>query len=62
MDGYAIAKETGVGQRINTIMQTGFFALTGILPKEKAISEIKKAIQSHTASEAMQSLRKIIKP
>ncbi|MDR3763024.1 MAG: pyruvate:ferredoxin (flavodoxin) oxidoreductase [Acidobacteriota bacterium] len=45
IDGYAVARETGMGQRINTIMQTCFFAISGVLPREEAIEAIKKAIK-----------------
>ena len=45
IDGYKVARETGMGSRINTIMQTGFFALSGVLPREEAIAAIKTAIQ-----------------
>jgi pyruvate-ferredoxin/flavodoxin oxidoreductase len=45
IDGYAVARATGMGQRINTIMQTCFFAISGVLPREEAIAQIKKAIQ-----------------
>ncbi|MFW6324476.1 MAG: pyruvate:ferredoxin (flavodoxin) oxidoreductase, partial [Desulfovibrionales bacterium] len=45
VDAYAIASRTGMGQRINTIMQTCFFALAGILPREEAIGKIKDAIR-----------------
>ncbi len=45
IDGYSVAKETGMGQRINTIMQTCFFAISGVLPREEAIAAIKKSIQ-----------------
>ncbi len=45
VDGYAVAKETGMGRRINTIMQTCFFALSGVLPTEEAIKQIKLAIK-----------------
>ena len=45
VDGYAVARETGMGQRINTIMQTCFFALSGVLPTEEAIQQIKLAIK-----------------
>ncbi len=45
IDAYEVAKETGMGRRINTIMQTCFFAISGVLPREQAIAEIKKAIQ-----------------
>ena len=45
IDAYDVAEQTGMGQRINTIMQTCFFAISGVLPKEQAIEEIKKAIR-----------------
>ncbi len=45
IDGYSVAKETGMGQRINTIMQTCFFAISGVLPRDEAIDAIKKAIK-----------------
>lgn len=45
VDGYAVARETGLGSRINTIMQTCFFAISGVLPREEAIAAIKAAIQ-----------------
>ncbi|MEY2985072.1 MAG: pyruvate oxidoreductase [Cyanobacteriota bacterium] len=40
-----VAKEAGMGRRINTVMQTCFFALAGVLPREEAIAQIKKSIQ-----------------
>jgi pyruvate-ferredoxin/flavodoxin oxidoreductase len=45
IDGYSVARDTGMGTRINTIMQTCFFAISGVLPSEEAIAAIKKAIQ-----------------
>ncbi len=45
IDGYSVAQKTGMGARINTIMQTCFFAISGILPKDEAIAQIKKAIK-----------------
>ena len=45
IDGYKVAREAGMGTRINTIMQTCFFAISGVLPREEAIDQIKKAIQ-----------------
>jgi pyruvate-ferredoxin/flavodoxin oxidoreductase len=45
IDGYEVAKLTGMGGRINTIMQTCFFAISGVLPREEAIVSIKHAIQ-----------------
>ena len=45
IDGYTVAREAGMGTRINTIMQTCFFAISGVLPREEAIEQIKKAIK-----------------
>ncbi|MBU2506983.1 MAG: pyruvate:ferredoxin (flavodoxin) oxidoreductase [Bacteroidetes bacterium] len=45
IDAYTVAHETGMGGRINTIMQTCFFAISGVLPKDEAIEQIKKAIK-----------------
>ena len=44
IDAYRVAKETGMGVRINTIMQTCFFAISGVLPRDEAIAAIKRAI------------------
>jgi len=44
IDGYSVARAAGMGSRINTIMQTCFFAISGVLPREEAITAIKKAI------------------
>lgn len=40
-----VAKETGMGSRINGILQTCFFAISNVIPKDKAIEYIKKGIQ-----------------
>ena len=45
IDGYKIAEATGMGGRVNTIMQTCFFAISGVLPRDEAIEEIKKSIK-----------------
>jgi len=45
IDAYKVAKAAGLGGRINTIMQTCFFAISGVLPREEAIEHIKKAIR-----------------
>ncbi len=44
IDGYSVARAAGMGSRINTIMQTCFFAISGVLPRAEAIAAIKKAI------------------
>ncbi len=45
IDAYEVAEKTGMGGRINTIMQTCFFAISGVLPRDQAIDEIKHAIE-----------------
>jgi pyruvate-ferredoxin/flavodoxin oxidoreductase len=45
IDADAVAEATGMGRRINTIMQTCFFALSGVLPRDEAIAAIKRAIK-----------------
>jgi pyruvate-ferredoxin/flavodoxin oxidoreductase len=45
VDATKVARETGMGSRINTIMQTCFFAISGVLPREQAIAEIKRSIK-----------------
>ena len=45
IDATKVARESGMGGRINTIMQVCFFALSGVLPKDEAIDAIKKSIK-----------------
>jgi len=45
IDATKVAKDSGMGSRINTILQTCFFAISGILPREEAIGKIKEAIR-----------------
>jgi pyruvate-ferredoxin/flavodoxin oxidoreductase len=45
IDGFEVARRTGMGGRINTIMQTCFFAISGVLPRSEAIAAIKRAIK-----------------
>ncbi|MGB3190343.1 MAG: pyruvate:ferredoxin (flavodoxin) oxidoreductase [Limnoraphis sp.] len=45
IDADTVARDSGMGRRINTIMQTCFFALSGVLPREEAIANIKKSIE-----------------
>jgi len=45
IDAYKVAKDTGMGVRINTIMQTCFFAISGVLEREQAIKMIKNSIK-----------------
>jgi pyruvate-ferredoxin/flavodoxin oxidoreductase len=45
IDGSRVAREAGMGGRVNTIMQTCFFAISGVLPADEAIAAIKRSIQ-----------------
>ena len=45
INAYDVAEQTGMGTRINTIMQTCFFAISGVLPRDEAIAQIKYTIQ-----------------
>ena len=45
VDALKVAREAGMGLRINTIMQTCFFALANVLPRDEAIEQIKNAIR-----------------
>jgi pyruvate-ferredoxin/flavodoxin oxidoreductase len=45
IDAYAVAEQAGMGKRINTVMQTCFFAISGILPRAQAIDAIKDAVK-----------------
>jgi pyruvate-ferredoxin/flavodoxin oxidoreductase len=45
INAYEVAELTGMGSRVNTIMQTCFFAISGVLPREQAIAEIKHSIE-----------------
>ncbi len=49
IDATAVARDVGMGRRINTIMQTCFFALSGVLPRDAAIVQIKSAIKKSYA-------------
>ncbi|MFN7940231.1 MAG: pyruvate:ferredoxin (flavodoxin) oxidoreductase [Thermoanaerobaculia bacterium] len=49
IDAAAVARAAGLGGRINTIMQTCFFALSGVLPAAEAIAHIKAAVASSYA-------------
>ena len=45
VNGNDVASKTGMGGRVNTIMQTAFFAISGVLQKDEAIAQIKKSIK-----------------
>ncbi len=45
IDASSVARNAGMGRRINTVMQVAFFAISGVLPRDEAIEEIKKSIR-----------------
>ncbi len=52
IDARPVARDVGMGGRVNTIMQTCFFALSGVLPRDEAIAAIKESIQKTYARQA----------
>jgi pyruvate-ferredoxin/flavodoxin oxidoreductase len=58
IDAFKVARETGMGVRINTIMQTCFFAISGVLPRDEAIGHIKKTIEKTYARKGPDVVRK----
>ncbi|HEY6798815.1 MAG TPA: pyruvate:ferredoxin (flavodoxin) oxidoreductase [Kineosporiaceae bacterium] len=45
IDAFRLAREVGLGSRINTIMQPCFFHLSGVLPEDEVVPQIKKAVE-----------------
>ncbi|MDT3740132.1 MAG: pyruvate:ferredoxin (flavodoxin) oxidoreductase [Candidatus Kapabacteria bacterium] len=45
IDAQSVAEESGMGRRINTVMQVCFFAISGVLPKDEAIEAIKESVR-----------------
>lgn len=58
IDAYHVAKSMGMGGRINTIMQTCYFAISGVLPPEEAIAKIKAAIEKTYGKKGPQVVQK----
>ena len=46
VDAVAVAREAGMGRRINTVMQTCFFLVTGLLPEEQALAAVERTIRA----------------
>ena len=61
IDASKVAEAAGLGQRINTVMQTCFFALSGVLPFDEAIDQIKKAIRKSYKSKGEAVVQKNFK-
>ncbi len=60
IDGFKVARDVGMGGRINTVMQPCFFALSGVLPREEAIAAIKRSIETTYAKRGDAVVRKNI--
>ena len=58
IDAVAVARANGMGTRINTVMQTCFFALSGVLPRAQAIEQIKHAIEKTYAKRGLDVVQK----
>lgn len=58
IDASKVARDTGMPGRTNTIMQTCFFALSGVLPREAAIAKIKEAIKKTYGKKGEEVVRK----
>ncbi len=58
INGFQVAKDTGMGARVNTIMQTCFFAISGVLPKDEAIEKIKGAIKKEYGRKGEEVVKK----
>ncbi|MBN2146576.1 MAG: pyruvate:ferredoxin (flavodoxin) oxidoreductase [Anaerolineales bacterium] len=58
INAYEVAKATGMGSRVNTIMQTCFFAISGVLPADEAIYQIKKSIEKTYAKRGEAVIKK----
>jgi pyruvate-ferredoxin/flavodoxin oxidoreductase len=58
IDAGRVARESGMGNRINTIMQTCFFALSNVLPRDEAIARIKKAVEKSYGARGPEVVRK----
>jgi pyruvate-ferredoxin/flavodoxin oxidoreductase len=58
IDAYAVARDAGMGTRINTIMQTCFFAISGVLPHDEAIARIKHTIEKTYAKRGAEVVKR----
>jgi len=58
IDATRVARDAGMGKRINTVMQACFFALSGVLPRDEAIRQIKQAIEKTYKSKGQSVIAK----
>ncbi|MFO0981541.1 MAG: pyruvate:ferredoxin (flavodoxin) oxidoreductase [Planctomycetota bacterium] len=57
IDAVNVAREVGMGGRINTVMQTCFFAISGVLPRDQAITKIKSAVEKTYGKKGQELVR-----
>jgi pyruvate-ferredoxin/flavodoxin oxidoreductase len=57
IDASKVARDTGLGGRINTVLQTCFFAISGVMPREEAIRRIKQSIQTSYGAQGADVVR-----
>jgi len=58
IDASKVARDAGLGGRINTVLQTCFFAISGVLPRDEAIERIKRSIEKSYAAKGADVVRK----
>ena len=58
IDAYRVARDTGMGSRMNTIMQTCFFAISKVLPRQQAIEAIRQSIRETYGKKGEEIVRK----
>jgi pyruvate-ferredoxin/flavodoxin oxidoreductase len=58
IDAYKVAKDAGMGSRMNTIMQVCFFAISQVLPRDQAIEAIRKSIRDTYGRKGEEIVRK----
>ena len=58
IDASKVARDTGLGQRVNTVLQTCFFAISGVLPRDEAIARIKHAIEKSYGAKGADVVRR----
>ena len=57
IDGYAVARDAGLGRHINTVMQACFFALTELMPVEQSLAALRRAVEQSYAKKGPDVVR-----
>ncbi|MDP3542617.1 MAG: pyruvate:ferredoxin (flavodoxin) oxidoreductase [Elusimicrobiota bacterium] len=61
IDAYKVARDNGLGGRINTVMQACFFSISGVLPKERAVEAIRESIREAYGKKSEELVNKNLK-